>query len=207
MTSGPVGASALDMARKVLHREATALQAVVDRFEQDSSSFQAALSMALERIGRGGKLVFVGVGKSGAYLANQGIIAHKIASMLTSMGTLSLFMHPSEALHGDLGMLSERDVLVLVSYSGESPEIIALLRAGRVQGCARIAMCGKQESTIVRACDAWLNCSVPTDEQPHHEAWDEMPVPTCSSTATLAIGDAFAVALTHARGIEDAISS
>lgn len=117
------------------------------------------------------------------------------------MGTLAIFMHPSEALHGDLGIIGPEDVLLLVSYSGESPEIISMLGTKRVQGCAKIAVCGNSDSTIVRLSDAWLNCAVKADNFRVHEAWDEMPVPTCSSTATLALGDAFAVALTHARGV------
>ena len=125
--------------------------------------------------------------------------------MLTSMGTLSVSMHPSEALHGDLGMVSPQDVLVLVSYSGESPEIIAMLGAPRLKGCVRIAMCGNGKSTIVRSSDAWLNCVVQAGGASSHEAWDEMPVPTCSSTATLALGDAFAIALTHSRGISGSV--
>lgn len=121
--------------------------------------------------------------------------------MLSSMGTMSMFMHPVDALHGDLGIVSPEDTIIFVSYSGESPELVALLDIDKVKLCGLIAMCGQERSTLVRSCHAWLDCTLPVDEQIHPEAWEAIPAPTCSSTATLALGDAFAVALTSARGI------
>lgn len=147
-----------------------------------------------------------------------GIIARKIASMLLSLGSQAVFLHPADCLHGDLGTVCPgRDVILALSYSGSTTETVAFLALDAVQQCRRIAMTGVGDSALARYADVWLNCR--TQAQPpsctikqngasissmEDEAYPEIPAPTSSTTAMLALGDAFAIALTRAKGIERA---
>ena len=167
--------------RRVLEIEGQALAAVGARIDGD---FARACQLALACRGR---VVATGMGKSGH-------IGRKIAATLASTGTPAFFVHPGEAGHGDLGMITDADVVLAISYSGESDEILTLLPALRRQGNAVIAMTGRPQSTLALEADVHLDVSVPAEACPLHLA------PTSSTTATLALGDALAVALLEARG-------
>ena len=167
--------------RRVIEIEMQALQAVHDRLD-------GAFSQACERIlACQGRVVCTGMGKSGH-------IARKIAATLASTGTPAFFVHPGEAGHGDLGMITDVDVVLALSYSGESDEILMLLPGLRRQGNVLIAMTGRGQSSLAREADVHLDVSVPAEACPLSLA------PTSSTTASLAVGDALAVALLNARG-------
>lgn len=167
--------------RRVVEIEQGALAAVGARI---GAAFAAACRLVLASRGR---VVATGMGKSGH-------IARKIAATLASTGTPAFFVHPGEAGHGDLGMITEADVVLALSYSGESDEVRMLLPVLKRQGNAIIAMTGRPQSTLAQAADIHLDVSVPTEACPLDLA------PTSSTTASLAMGDALAVALLDARG-------
>lgn len=167
--------------RRVVEIEAEALQALARRID---GAFSAACQLILASKGR---VVATGMGKSGH-------IARKIAATLASTGTPAFFVHPGEAGHGDLGMITDADVVLALSYSGESDEVLALLPALKRQGNIIVAMTGRAESTLAREADVHLDVSVPAEACPLDLA------PTSSTTASLAMGDALAVALLDARG-------
>lgn len=148
--------------------------------------FNAVIELIL---GIKGRLVVSGMGKSGH-------IGAKIAATLASTGTPSFFMHPAEALHGDLGMLTDGDAVLAISNSGESEEILRLIPSIKARKIPLIALCSKRDSTLVKACDYFLNISVEKEACPLQLA------PTSSTTATLAMGDAIAVALMRARNFK-----
>ena len=147
--------------------------------------------------------------------SDPGIIARKIASMLLSLGTQAIFLHPADCLHGDLGaVFPGHDVVLALSYSGQSHETVSFLDLEPVRQCVRIAMAGDPNSPLVQKADVWLDCSTAA---PSHteapsgrvsgalaEAYPAIPAPTSSTTAMLALGDAFSIALTRAKGIEKA---
>ncbi|CAN5498987.1 KpsF/GutQ family sugar-phosphate isomerase [soil metagenome] len=171
----------LESARRVIRMEAAAIAALEERID---ASFAAAVEAILASSGR---VIVSGVGKSG-------IVGRKIAATLTSTGTPATFLHPVDALHGDLGIVGEADVAILLSKSGESEELRGLLEyLGRV-GVRVIAMTGCTDSTLARHADIVLDCSVEEEACPHDLA------PTCSTTAALAMGDALSVALLLRRG-------
>jgi arabinose-5-phosphate isomerase len=181
-TSPPDSSNALaDSGRRVFEIEAQALTAVAARLDGD---FSAACRLILETRGR---VVCTGMGKSGH-------IARKIAATLASTGTPAFYVHPGEAAHGDLGMITDADVVLALSYSGESDEILLLLPVLRRQGNRLIAMTGRANSSLAREADVHLDVSVPAEACPLDLA------PTSSTTASLAMGDALAVALLEARG-------
>lgn len=167
--------------RRVFSVEAEALAAVAARLD---GAFAAACSLMLEANGR---VVCIGMGKSGH-------VARKIAATLASTGTPAFFVHPGEAAHGDLGMITDADVVLALSYSGESDEILTLMPVLRRQGNRVVAMTGRPASTMARESDVHLDVSVPAEACPLALA------PTSSTTASLAMGDALAVALLEARG-------
>ncbi len=147
-----------------------------------------AFAQACQHILRcGGRVVATGMGKSGH-------VARKIAATLASTGTPAFYVHPGEAGHGDLGMITEADVVLALSYSGESDELLMLLPVLKRQGNVLIAMTGRPQSNLARAADVHLDVSVPAEACPLALA------PTSSTTASLAMGDALAVALLDARG-------
>ncbi|WP_222564006.1 KpsF/GutQ family sugar-phosphate isomerase [Novilysobacter antarcticus] len=167
--------------RRVFDIEANALRAVATRLDGE---FSAACRLMLAARGR---VVCTGMGKSGH-------VARKIAATLASTGTPAFYVHPGEAGHGDLGMITDADVVLALSYSGESDEVAMLLPGLKRQGNKLISMTGRAGSTLGRAADVHLDVSVPTEACPLHLA------PTSSTTASLAMGDALAVALLEARG-------
>lgn len=169
----------LALARDVLAIEADAITAVSQRLD---GAFVAAVDAILACKGR---VVVTGMGKSGH-------IGRKIAATLASTGTPAFFMHPAEAAHGDLGMIAPGDVVVALSNSGESGEIVALLPAIRRKNIVLIAMTGRPESTLAREADVHLDAAVEREACPLNLA------PTASTTAALALGDALAVTLLDA---------
>ena len=178
-TSSPQ--SLVDSGQRVFAIEQGALAAVADRLGD-------AFSSACQHILAGsGRVVTIGMGKSGH-------VARKIAATLASTGTPAFFVHPGEAGHGDLGMITEGDVVLALSYSGESDEILMLLPILKRQGNILIAMTGRAQSSLASAADVHLDVSVPEEACPLHLA------PTSSTTASIAMGDALAVALLEARG-------
>jgi len=129
-------------------------------------------------------------------MGKSGLIGKKIASTLASTGTPSFFMHPAEAFHGDLGMITASDIFLGISNSGETEEVIKLIPALKHNKNTLIAICGRKESTLVKNSDFWLDVSVEEEACPLRLA------PTSSTTATLAMGDALAIALMEVRGFE-----
>lgn len=171
----------LEIARQVLQIEADAVHALKERLNED---FVKAIKILLACEG---KVVVTGMGKSG-------LICHKIAATMASTGTPTFFLHPAEGIHGDLGMLSRGDVVIAVSYSGETEEICRILPVIKRMGLPLIAMSGRPTSTLGIAGDVHLDISVAEEACPLGLA------PTASTTATLAMGDALAVALLNERG-------
>ena len=167
--------------RRVFAIEGEALTAVAARLD---GAFSAACRAILACRGR---VVCTGMGKSGH-------VARKIAATLASTGTPAFYMHPGEAAHGDLGMVTDADVVLALSYSGESDEVLLLLPALKRQGNVVLAMTGRGHSTLAREADTHLDVTVPVEACPLQLA------PTSSTTAALAMGDALAVALLEARG-------
>lgn len=172
--------SCLALAREVLHTEANAIIRLAERLDD---SFTQAIELILSCQGR---VVISGMGKSGH-------IGKKIAATFASTGTPAFFMHPAEAAHGDLGMLTERDVLIALSNSGESDELLALLPALKRKGVPIIAMTGRPQSTLAQEANLHLDAGVEKEACPLGLA------PTASTTAALALGDALALALLDAR--------
>lgn len=167
--------------RRVIATEARALEALLARVDE---SFVRACRMMLTCSGR---VVVTGMGKSGH-------IARKIAATLASTGTPAFFVHPGEASHGDLGMITDQDLVLAISNSGETEEILTIVPFLRRQGNPLVAMTGKPQSTLARLADLHLDVSVPAEACPLGLA------PTASTTAALVIGDALAIALLEARG-------
>ncbi|HKJ70143.1 MAG TPA: KpsF/GutQ family sugar-phosphate isomerase [Gammaproteobacteria bacterium] len=171
----------LDSARRTLAIEADALKAAEERLD---GTFEQAVAAILAAQGR---LVVTGMGKSG-------LIGRKIAATLSSTGTPSFFMHPAEGSHGDLGMVTGQDVVLAISSSGETQEVVALLPLLQRLNIPLVAMVGRTDSTLGRRADVVLDISVTTEACPMNLA------PTASTTVTLALGDALAVALLEERG-------
>ncbi len=174
----------LALARKVLETEAAAILALVPRLD---GRFECAVELLHACRGRA---ILTGMGKSG-------IICRKIAATLTSIGTPAFFLHPAEAIHGDLGVIQGDDVVVALSYSGETGEILRLLETIRRLGAKLIAITGTPASTLAQASDVALDCSVAEEACPLNL------VPTASTTAALAIGDALAMTLLVRKGFRE----
>jgi arabinose-5-phosphate isomerase len=164
------------LAKEVLSIEAEGIQAVRDNLGEE---FEQAVNLIMACPSR---LVVTGIGKSG-------LVGQKISATLNSTGTPSLFLHPVEAMHGDLGMVAATDVVLAISYSGETPELNRLLASIRERSIQIIAICGNTDSTLSRHAAVTLNVAIPREACPLGLA------PTTSTTATLAMGDALAVAL------------
>ena len=178
-------AEALELARKVLETEAAAILGLMDRLD---GGFERALQLLFDCRGR---VVVTGMGKSG-------IICRKIAATLSSTGTPAYFLHPAEAIHGDLGAIRDEDVVVALSYSGETDELVRLLEAIRRIGAKLIAITGDPASTLAKAADVTLDCSIAEEACPMNL------VPTASTTAALALGDALAMTLLVRKGFREA---
>jgi arabinose-5-phosphate isomerase len=175
-----------DVARKVLEIEAAAIRELVSRLDD---SFDRAVQMLLDC---GGRVVVTGMGKSG-------IIGQKISATLSSTGTPSLFLHPAEAIHGDLGRIVKGDVVLAVSNSGDTEEILALVPQVKRLGAPLVAMTGNPRSPLATIADVHLDVSI------RQEACPLGLAPTASTTAALAMGDALSMALLERRGftVED----
>jgi len=181
VAAAPADGALAASGRRVFEIEREGLAAVAARLD---GAFAAACRAMLACRGR---VVCLGMGKSGH-------VARKIAATLASTGTPAFFVHPGEAGHGDLGMITDADVVLALSYSGESDEILTLLPVLKRQGNPLISMTGRAQSTLAREADIHLDVSVPAEACPLALA------PTASTTASLAMGDALAVALLEARG-------
>ncbi|MBA1200662.1 KpsF/GutQ family sugar-phosphate isomerase [Pseudomonas capeferrum] len=173
----------LPIARKSLIAQAQAVTQMAGRLNDE---FQNAVELIL---GCKGRTVVCGMGKSG-------LIGKKMVATFASTGTPSFFLHPAEAFHGDLGMLKPVDVLILISYSGETEELIKLIPSVKSFGNTIIAMTGNGSSTLAKHADIWLDISVEREVCPNNLA------PTTSTLATMAMGDALAVALIEAIGFK-----
>jgi arabinose-5-phosphate isomerase len=178
----PTEANAL--ARKVLETEA---QAILGLIPQINENFDRALDLLQRCTGR---VIVTGMGKSG-------IIAHKISATLSSTGTPSVFLHAAEAVHGDLGVVLAEDVVLALSYSGETDEMVRLVEAIRRLGAKLIALTGHVNSTLGQAADVAVDCHVAEEACPMNLA------PTASTTAALAMGDALALALSRRKGFRE----
>lgn len=174
----------LDAARKVIQIEAEAVEAMAARLDE---RFAKAVEMVLACTGR---VVVTGMGKSG-------LICQKMAATMASTGTPTIFLHPAEGVHGDLGMLMKGDVVIAVSNSGETEEITRILPIIKRMGLPLIAMAGNPTSTLARAGDVFLDISIKEEACPLQLA------PTASTTVTLVMGDALAVALLLQRGFRE----
>jgi arabinose-5-phosphate isomerase len=180
-STAPAASAAIDLARRVLETEAQAILGVIPQLNGD---FEKAIDLLH---GCAGRVVTTGMGKSG-------IIAHKLAATLSSTGTPSIFLHPAEALHGDLGMVQANDVVLALSQTGETEELVRLLQAIKRIGATIISITGFPKSTLGQASDVTLGCHVAEEACPMNLA------PTASTTAALALGDALAMALSSRKG-------
>ena len=174
----------ISLAKEVLQTEANGILAMLDRLDQN---FNQAISLIMACPSR---VIITGIGKSG-------IIGQKIAATLNSTGTSSFFLHPVEAMHGDLGIVTADDVILAISNSGETPELNMLLPNFKKRGNQLIAMTGNLNSTLARTADAVLDVSVEREACPLGLA------PTASTTATLAMGDALAVVLLNLKQFKE----
>lgn len=169
------------LARQVLEIEAAAVLALVNRLDH---RFETAVNILHTCLGR---VIVTGMGKSG-------IISRKIAATLASTGTPAFFLHPAEAVHGDLGVVQGEDVIVALSYSGETNELLRLLEMVRRVGARIICLTGAPDSSLAQAADVTLDCQVQAEACPLNL------VPTASTTASLALGDALAMTLLEKKG-------
>lgn len=174
----------LDSARQVLSIESAAVAAQIDHLDQ---TFEQACEMVLACEGR---VVVTGMGKSGH-------IASKLAATLASTGTPAFFVHPGEASHGDLGMITPKDLVLAISNSGETGEVLAILPIIKRMGVPLIGMASAPQSTLARLSDVYLNVPVAQEACPMNLA------PTASTTASLAMGDALAIAVLNARDFNE----
>jgi arabinose-5-phosphate isomerase len=178
---------------EVVRTEARALLELAIRLDGPMAApFARAVELLADAAGRGARVVLLGMGKSG-------LIARKIAATLCSTGTPAYFLHPAEAMHGDLGVVAAGDVVVALSASGETEEVLALLPALARLGCSLISLCGEGGSTLAQASAVWLDAGVAA------EACTLNLAPTASTTVMLALGDALALEVSRSRGfaVED----
>jgi arabinose-5-phosphate isomerase len=175
-------------ASEVVRTEARALLELAIRLDGPMAApFARAVELVVDTVANGHRVIVLGMGKSG-------LIARKIAATLRSTGTPAHFLHPGEALHGDLGMIAAGDVVVALSASGETEELLALLPALARMGSLMISLCGEAKSTLAQASAVWLDASVGT------EAGALNLAPTASTTVMLALGDALALEVSRRRG-------
>ena len=173
----------ISVAKEVLKIEADAVSALINKVDDQFDQAVEAIRNCK------GRVIVTGMGKSG-------LISQKIASTLSSTGTPSLFIHPGEASHGDLGMVTKEDIILAISNSGETYELIQIIPAFKRMGLTIIAMIGRQNSTLTKLVDIYIDTSV------EQEADTLELAPTASTTATLAMGDALAIALLENRGFK-----
>jgi arabinose-5-phosphate isomerase len=177
----------LRRAREVFDIEGSALEAVRGQLD---SQFTAAVNLIVDVLGQRGKIVVVGIGKSGN-------VGQKIAATLTSTGSTSVFLHSVDALHGDLGIVSDGDIILALSYSGESEELLNLIPALKRLPVKMISITGATRSALARHSDLVLNVRVPKEACPFNLA------PTASTTAMMVMGDALAMTVLQARGFKE----
>ncbi len=183
-TPSEIESGILDTARGVLRTEAEAITRIMERLD---GSFERAVEIIAATKGR---VIITGMGKSG-------LVARKIAATFSSTGTPSFFLHPAEAIHGDLGMLVSGDTVIALSYSGETEEILRLLDRIKRLGIPLISMTGGRDSTLAQASDVVLDVGI------EKEACLLNLAPTASTTASLAMGDALAIALQQRNGFQE----
>ena len=181
MTKGERG---LALARRVLATEAAAIKALEGRLDERFTSAVEILKSCA------GRVIVTGMGKSG-------IICRKIAATLSSTGTPAFFLHPAEAIHGDLGVLHPHDVVLALSYSGETDELLRVMETIKRLGARLIVLTGAPTSTLALAADVALDCRVSEEACPFNL------IPTASTTAALALGDALAMALLVEKGFRE----
>jgi arabinose-5-phosphate isomerase len=182
---------------RVLRMEGQAILRCADKLERPQGpadeaareAIRGALILMQRSLESGGKIVVTGVGKSGK-------VGQKIAATLCSTGSLAIFLHPTEGLHGDLGVLSSKDVVLLFSYTGNTEELVRLMPSIRGKGVPVIGVGGNGQSRLAQSCDAWIDGFVEQEACPHNLA------PTSSTTLALALGDALAMALMQLRGFD-----
>jgi len=173
---------------ELVRTEARALLELAIRLDGPMAApFARAVELLAEAAGRGARVILLGMGKSG-------LIARKIAATLCSTGTPACFLHPAEAMHGDLGVVVAGDVVVALSASGETEEVLALLPALARLGCWLVSLCGDGGSSLAQASEVWLDASVAA------EAGELNLAPTASTTVMLALGDALALEVSRRRG-------
>ncbi len=171
----------IETGKKVLETEANAILKALDKI---NGQFETAVDIIFNCRGQ---VVVTGMGKSG-------LIGRKIAATMTSVGSPAVFLHPAEAIHGDIGIIHPQDVVIALSTSGETEEVIRLLNHIKRLGIRLIALVGNPDSTLARQSDVFIDCSV------EKEACPIGMVPSASSTLTLAVGDALSIALMEKRG-------
>jgi arabinose-5-phosphate isomerase len=177
---------------ELVRTEARALLELAMRLDGPmAASFARAAELVAEAAARGNRAILLGMGKSG-------LIARKIAATLCSTGTPAHFLHPAEALHGDLGMVAAGDIAVALSLSGETEELLALLPALRRLATPLISFCGAESSTLAQASEVWLDAGVQAEAGALGGI--KHPAPTASTTVMLALGDALALEVSHRRG-------
>jgi arabinose-5-phosphate isomerase len=176
--------AALELAARVLRVEAAAVDGLVARLD---AGFERAIALLA---GCRGRVIVTGMGKSG-------LICRKIAATLASTGTPAFFLHPAEALHGDLGVVTSDDVVMALSYGGETPEVVRLVEIVKRLGAPLIALTGTPRSTLAQVADVHLDCGVDEEACPLNLA------PTASTTAALALGDALAMVLLTEKGFRE----
>lgn len=176
---------------RVLQMEGNSILSCANRLQQTDPALQ--LEKALDIIHRsliqGGKVIVTGIGKSGK-------VGQKIAATLSSTGSLAIFLHPTEGLHGDLGVIRPEDVVLALSYTGNTEELIRLIPSLKALSIPIIGLCGNRSSQLAKHCDAWIDAQVEMEACPHNLA------PTTSTTLALAIGDGIAMALMQIRGFD-----
>jgi arabinose-5-phosphate isomerase len=174
----------VEIGKKVLATEAKAIESAISKIGEE---FEQAVNILYDA---GGRVVITGMGKSG-------LVGKKISATLTSIGTPSVFLHPSEALHGDIGIIHGDDIVMALSTSGETEEVLRLLTLIKRIGVKLISLVGNPESTMAKQSDVFIDCSV------EKEACPIGLVPTTSTTLTLAVGDALSIALMEKKGFSE----
>lgn len=185
-------ATVWDTALNSLYLEGRAILAFAEREKKGglgASAMVSAVKLLSKRLDLGGKIILTGVGKSGR-------VAEKIAATLSSTGSLAVFLHPTDGLHGDLGVVRSKDVVVALSYTGSTEELIRLIPSLDALEVPIISICGRGASPLVEASTLWIEASVEREACPHNLA------PTASTTLALAIGDALAMSLMKLRGFD-----
>lgn len=176
---------------RVLHLESQAIEQAKSRLKDPKTqkSWTDALSTLNQALDHSGKIIVTGIGKSGK-------VAQKIAATLSSTGSLAIYLHPTEGLHGDIGVVTERDAVLALSHSGNTEDLLKLIPSLKQRKIPIIGMGGNDHSKLAEHTDIWLDAQIEQEACPHNLA------PTTSTTLQLAMGDALAVALMHMRGFD-----